>query len=1151
MSNTADPLSADPPRRAGSRLTPGFLLLGAVLAAPALITVLSLYEATVDLAGVKQADDVAAVGKVLTRAGIGAIALTAASLLIMLASFVVVRRIIGPMHDITQAMIAIARGEMDTAVPHRRRHDEVGEVARALEVLRNRGVQLRGARDRAEQALAERRLAEERYRRIFEESPDGIYQSTVDGRLLIANPSLARMLGFASPQQLMAEVADIARDLYVDPADRDLLCMLMERDGEVRNLEYRVRRRDGQIRWLSENGRAVRNAAGSIVRFEGMLSDVTEHRQAQEDLARERSILRAVLDNMDQGFVLVGRDQRIVAWNQRTAHMFDIPEEVLARHPHFAEGIAYQVAKNEFSADDPEVRGRMEAFASGQVARLKVGAVYERRRPNGAIIEVRTNPFGGGFVSTFTDITGRKVTEDALRASEARLQAVIDAVPAIINLKTPNLRYAMMNRYQAALYGIEPPAAVGKTTGELLARYAALKVTGYDEEVLRTREPLGFYEDEYLDVAGNLRSWLTKKVPLKSQQDEVASIVTVALDITERKRAERELAAAKEAAEAAAAAKARFLATMSHEIRTPMNGVLGMIELLDQSGLNAQQRRDLEVIRESSLSLLRIINDILDFSKLDADRLELEAIPLSFESLVEGVADTLAPHARSKGLDLHAFVDPRIPASLIGDSVRLRQVLLNLGSNAVKFTETGRISLRAELSDMQSDRATLDLTVTDTGIGIERSALDRLFQPFMQAETSTGRRYGGTGLGLSICQRLVALMDGSISVESSPGTGTSFTVRLALGVDGPNTDKARAWDLAGLSAIVTVGDERVRTDLERYLVAAGMKIIPSDDVDPDRADVAIVDRTTMASGRPPKAILLGSNEERVSEGVVGLPWPVHRVALLEAIGMVCGRAPEPAPASEPAVTATASTPSTAHALARGRLILAADDHATNRAVILRQLNQLGYAADAVTDGIEAWHAFCSEKYALLLTDCYMPGNDGFELSTRIRDFEQRSGRARLPIIAVSANALGGDAERCLAAGMDGYLSKPVSLPKLREVLQRWMPAVQSTPIDLCVLLGMFDGDRAVVGELLSDFAVSSRAGAAAIDREVRARLGPDVRSSAHALKGGARIAGADGMARLASAIEQAAEVDRWAEIEMLADELGREIERVCEFISQH
>jgi PAS domain S-box-containing protein len=405
------------------------------------------------------------------------------------------------------------------------------------------------------------------------------------------------MLGFASPEELVAEVTDIGGELYVDRADRDAMRRLMERHGEVRNLEYRVRRRDGQIRWFSENGRAVRDADGTILRFEGMLSDVTEHRQAEEDLARERTILRAVLDNMDQGFVMVGPDQRVVAWNERAARMFDMPEELLARRPHFAEAIAHQVARNEFSADDPEVRASLEAYAGGRTARHEARPIYERRRPNGTIIEVRTNAFAGGFVRTFTDITGHKVTEDALRASEARLQAVIDAVPAIINLKTPNLRYAMMNRYQAALYGIEPAAAVGRTTGELLASYAAMKVTGYDEELLRTREPVGFYEDEYPDVAGNLRSWLTKKVPLKNRQGEVISIVTVALDITERKKAERELATAKEAAEAAAAAKARFLATMSHEIRTPMNGVLGMIELLDQSGLNAPQRRDLEVIR--------------------------------------------------------------------------------------------------------------------------------------------------------------------------------------------------------------------------------------------------------------------------------------------------------------------------------------------------------------------------------------------------------------------------------------------------------------------------------------------------------------------------------------------------------------------------
>ncbi len=588
---------------------------------------------------------------------------------------------------------------------------------------------------------------------------------------------------------------------------------------------------------------------------------------------------------------------------------------------------------------------------------------------------------------------------------------------------------------------------------------AGQEVDWIEEQLRQRRSPGGRFVQ--LQINGQ---WI--RIAERTTHD--GSIVAVYSNVTELEHARIE-------AEAASEAKSTFLATMSHEIRTPMNGVLGMLEVLERSPLDDEQRHMTETITKSATSLLAIIDDILDFSKIEADGIEIERIATPLREVCESAMTLIAPEAEQKGLDLALIVEPDVAPSIYTDPLRLRQILINLLGNAVKFTAAGSIVVRVKrISGDNGER--IRFSVTDTGVGIAKDQLSQIFSPFSQAESSTIRKYGGTGLGLAISKRLIENMNGRIGVISESGEGATFWFTLPLEPAEQTKDNlVHEFDFSAKDALVVTASPVVYEMIEKLLAECGARVHHA--ASPAEAevelmaaklrstpfDLVIIDGRLSFEEFERLPALAGQKARSGQSGICicagydifgGDPKAVSSVyrdrqpgrnSLLRAAGIVLGLAsPDHEAISQPDDDVTPSepifanaVPSISDAIDTTQLILIVDDHETNRDVIQRQLTAIGYGSHIAGDGEEALAMWRQTPYALVLCDCHMPVLDGFGLTSAIRSAEAKSG-SRTPIVALTANALLGEADLCLNAGMDDYLSKPVGIQKLRDTLVRWI-----------------------------------------------------------------------------------------------------------------
>jgi two-component system, sensor histidine kinase and response regulator len=907
-----------------------------------------------------------------------------------------------------------------------------------------------------------------------------------------------------------------------------------------------------------------------------------ERRRAEAAARKSEQMFRLISENVTDLIAVTGADGTRLYNSPSYQTILGSPEQLVGTE-----------AFNEIHPDDRE---QVKAVFADTIKTGR-GRQIEFRflLPGGSIryIESQGNYVAGGagnqgkVVSVARDITRRKEADQALRESEERFRLLVEGVrDYAICMLDPKGRVASWNTGAEQMTGYRSDEIIGRHYSCLFGAddIRAAK----PDALLRQAWTEGFTEEEgpRIKKDGSLFWANAVMSALFDEAGGLRGFVKITRDVTRRREVEQQLARAHHAALESARLKAEFLANMSHEIRTPLNGVIGMTNLLLHTDLNALQRDYTATIQRSADSLLLIINDILDFSKIEAGKLQIESTDFDLEEVVGDVVELLASDAHAKRIELVEVIEPDVPTLLRGDPVRIRQVLLNLVGNAVKFTERGEVVVRVSTNSESAADAVIRFEVKDTGIGIAEEVQSRLFEPFSQADGSMTRRYGGSGLGLAISKQLVELMHGHINMESRLGAGSTFWFQLNLSKQTDTAFHETRRQLAGLRMLVVDDNAAQRQAISGQLLAWKVRvevaggggeafhklrnappedrfaIVLLDGEIPDVSSVALAAQIKSDAFLAGTRIVLmmprgGRPQTELDDHTVvddSLFKPVKQSRLAEClIALVTGAQ---APSHQPIVKLP-----NGNGVRHKLRILVVEDSVINQKVALGQLDLLGYAADIAANGVEALKAVEQSDYDVILMDCQMPEMDGYEATRLIREREQRR-QHRSHIVAMTAHAMRGDRERCLAAGMDEYISKPVEQDDLQAVLDRCRPAdapqrpavAEETPnqteppVNFQRLKMITRRDPVRLREIVDLYLKSAEDLVMALACAALTRSAPDIAQAAHKLAGSSSSCGMPRIASTLRDLEQCATNEDWTAIPALVGQAQTELAQIREYL---
>jgi PAS domain S-box-containing protein len=1020
------------------------------------------------------------------------------------------------------------------------------------------GLQIR--RERAESAAARQTRAleqsEDRWRTAIDTINDGFWEFDLATDTVSVSKRWREHLGYTR-ESVPATRGEWRALIHPDDLPQMQQAMTDHVAGRTPLLlcELRMRHRDGSWRWLHLRGRARMGPEGLPTQILGSNTDITERRAIADQLAASEANYRAVVDHLSLVVLQLDHAGGITFLNPAWQELTGVP---------IAEALGKKLDSYFHPDDRDKLTHLLQASSAPVSGRPELRVLNRSRSYRWVELDVRclNNPTGA-ITGTITDITRRKLADLSIRSSEEKLRSLFELSPFGIALCRMDGSLLQVNQAYADIIGYQVDECLRLTNWEITPQE-------YRERELEQLRSLadtgryGPYQKEYIRKYGQRVAVLLNGVLIRDFNG-TQLIWSFVEDITPRKAAEDALRQSRDAAESASRAKSEFLATMSHEIRTPMNGIIGMSRLLLGTSLSPEQREFTEIVRSSADNLLNLLNDILDLSKIEAGRLELEAIPFDLRTTIDEVVALMAGRIVDRRLECVVDCHPKLESRVIGDPVRLRQVLLNLVSNAVKFTRVGEIVVSVR-SDGQG-RMRFD--VRDTGIGIPPEVRQGLFTAFSQADSTTTRQFGGTGLGLAICKHLIDLMGGEITLESTPGVGSTFTIWLPLK---PALVQQPGEQFRG-TLVIQHGSPAVRQalgNLAAYLGMSPREVAGLADVGPllksEAESIALIDGDAdhardlalglVGDGSTSRVIAASLNPQAWDQvrGVIALAKPLRTSRLGEAIARCQGR-PVPTRAPSPILGVPAAR--------RGQTVLVVEDNPTNQRVAVAMLDRLGFDVATAINGVEALAALeraCEQQkpFSLVLMDCQMPVMDGYTATSEWRQRELSGAvKGHQPIVALTANAFDTDRQRCLQVGMDDFLAKPLQVEDLLAALRKVLPSGSpplpdsnylATPTPANTSAVVFDptplrrlrsatGDNAIMGEVAGLFRSDATAQLTELRRVMDANDAPRVARGAHKFKGACLTVGLNACAALAEAIDHLASSSNLASARQALEEL--------------